>query len=138
MVRTMEKSRKKKIDTTLFELCLGIFFYGIVCQAVILIFSRRTEYSIGLWIGVILGILGAIHMWWALNRGLDMGEKGAVKTVGTQSIIRYFVIMAVMAICACSGFANPIFVFLGYMGMKVSAYMQPFTHRIGSKLFGIQ
>lgn len=134
----MEKSWKKKIDTTLFDLCLGIFIYGIVCQAVLLVFSRRPDYSIGLWVGVILGITGAIHMWWALNRGLDMAEKDAVKTVGTQSLVRYFVILAVMTLLAISGLGNPIFVFLGYMGMKVSAYMQPFTRRISSKVFDLQ
>lgn len=103
-----------------------------------MIFSRKPDYSIGLWIGVALGITGAIHMWWSLNRGLDMAEKDAVKTIGVQSIVRYFVLMAVMALLAFSGFADPIFAFLGYMGMKVSAYMQPFIHRISSKVFGMQ
>lgn len=133
----MEKSRKKKIDTTLFDLCLGIFLYGIVCQAVLLIFSRRPDYSIGLWIGVALGITGAIHMWWSLDRGLDMAEKDAVKTIGGQSLVRSFVLIVVVVLLAYSGFADPIFVFLGYMGMKVSAYLQPFIHRISSKVFGI-
>lgn len=134
----MGKIRKKKIDTTLFELCMGIFFYGIVCQAVLLIFSRKPDYSIGLWIGVILGITGAVHMWWSLNRGLDMAEKDAVKTIGGQSIVRYFVFIVVVVLLAYSGFADPIFAFLGYMGMKVSAYLQPFIHRISSKVFGLQ
>lgn len=134
----MGKIRKKKIDTTLFELCMGIFFYGIVCQAVLLIFSRKPDYSIGLWIGVILGITGAVHMWWSLNRGLDMAEKDAVKTIGGQSIVRYFVFIVVVVLLAYSGFADPIFAFLGYMGMKASAYLQPFIHRISSKVFGLQ
>ena len=134
----MEKSRKKKIDTTLFDLCLGIFLFGIVCQAVLLIFSHRLDYSIGLWIGVALGITGAIHMWWSLNRGLDMAEKDAVKTLGTQSLVRNFVFIAVVVLLAISRFADPICAFLGYMGMKVSAYMQPFIHRISSKVFGMQ
>ncbi|MDE5866847.1 MAG: ATP synthase subunit I [Lachnospiraceae bacterium] len=134
----MEKSWKKKIDTTLFELCLGIFLFGIVCQAVILIFSRNPDYSIGLWIGTVLGITSAIHMWWSLNRGLDMAEKDAVKALGTQSLVRNFVFIAVVVLLAISGFADPICAFLGYMGMKVSAYMQPFIHRISSKVFGMQ
>ena len=131
-------SRKKKIDTTLFDLCLGIFLFGILCQAILLVFSRRPDYSIGLWIGVVLGIMGAIHMWWSLNRGLDRSEKDAVKTIGGQSIVRYFVLMVVVVLLAYSGFADPIFAFLGCMGMKVSAYMQPFIHRISSKVFGMQ
>lgn len=134
----MGKSRKKKIDTTLFDLCLGIFLFGILCQAVLLIFSRSSAYSIGLWIGVALGITGAIHMWWALDRGLDMAEKDAVKTIGGQSLVRSFVLIFVVVLLAYSGFADPIFAFLGYMGMKVSAYMQPFIHRISSKVFGMQ
>lgn len=133
----MEKSWKKKIDETLFDLCLGIFFYGIVCQVVMLFFSRNPEYGIGLWIGVFLGIAASIHMWWALNKGLDMASKDAMKTVGTQSIVRYLVLVAVMGLLAVSGFANPLCAFLGYMGMKISAYMQPFTRKVSYKLFKI-
>jgi xanthosine utilization system XapX-like protein len=42
-----------------------------------------------------------------------------------------------MALLAVSGFADPLFAFLGYMGMKASAYMQPFTRKISSKIFKI-
>ncbi|MBQ6806446.1 MAG: hypothetical protein IJO97_03335 [Lachnospiraceae bacterium] len=128
---------RKKINPTLFDLCLGIFIWGILCQIVILIFSRIPAYSIGLWIGILLGIAGAIHMWWTLDRSLDMISKGATKTVGTQSIIRYVVLVVAMALLAVSGFANPLFAFLGYMGMKAAAYMQPFTRKISSKIFKV-
>ena len=64
----MEKDRKIKIDATLFDLCLGIFLYGVVCQIVVLFFSRKPEYSIGLWIGVFLAIAGSVHMWWTIDR----------------------------------------------------------------------
>lgn len=133
----MKKSWKKKIDATLFDLCLGIFLFGIVCQLVILLFARKADYCIGLWIGVFLGIAGSIHMWWVLSRSLDMVSKDATKTAGTQYLIRYFVLIAVLALLQISGFANPLFAFLGYMGMKVSAYMQPFTRKISSKVFKI-
>ncbi|MBO5208575.1 MAG: hypothetical protein J6B68_04435 [Lachnospiraceae bacterium] len=128
---------RKKINPTLFDLCLGILIWGILCQIVILIFSRTPAYSIGLWIGIVLGIAGAIHMWWTLDRSLDMISKGATKTVGTQSIIRYIVLVVVMALLAVSGIANPLFAFLGYMGMKAAAYMQPFTRKISTKIFKI-
>ncbi len=126
---------RKKINPTLFDLCLGIFIWGILCQIVILIVWRIPAYSIGLWIGVVLGIAGAIHMWWTLDRSLDMVSKGTTKTVGAQSILRYAVLVVVMALLAVSGFANPLFAFLGYMGMKAAAYMQPFTRKISSKIF---
>lgn len=133
----MKKNWKEKIDATLFDLCLGIFLYGIVCQIVILFFSRELQYSIGLWVGVLLGILGSIHMWWSLNRGLDMAAKDAMKTVGANSIIRYFVLVAAMCLLWLSGAANPLLAFLGYMGMKAAAYMQPVTRKISFKLFKI-
>lgn len=133
----MEKNEKIKIDATLFDLCLGIFLYGIVCQVIILFFSRKSEYNIGLWIGVVLAIIGSIHMWWTINRSLDMASKDATKTAGSQYLIRYFILVVVMALLAVSGFANPLFAFLGYMGMKVAAYMQPFTRKISSRVFKI-
>lgn len=135
MGRSDKMEIRKKINPTLFDLCLGIFIWGILCQIVILIFGGMPAYSIGLWTGIVLGIAGAIHMWWTLDRSLDMVSKGATKTVGAQSIIRYIVLVVVMALLAVSGFANPLFAFWGYMGMKAAAYMQPFTRKISSKIF---
>lgn len=120
---------KKKIDPTLFELALGIFLYGIIFEVVLLFFSRNPAYSLGLWIGVILAIAGAVHMWWSLDRGLDMDQKDAVKSMGVNNIIRYLILVIVMAILIYTEFANPIFTFCGYMGMKLSAYFNPLIHR---------
>lgn len=125
---------KRKIDPTLFELWTGILAYGVVFEIVLLIFSREPSYSIGLWIGVLLAVAGAFHMWWSLNRGLDMSEKDAVKSLGTQNIIRYFILVIVVAVLIYTNFANPIFAFFGYMGMKVSAYLNPLIHRLINKL----
>lgn len=121
---------KRKIDPTLMELCLGIFLYGIVFEAVLLLFSRNAAYSLGLWIGVVLAEAGSVHMWWSLNRGLAMGQKEAVKSISAHSITRYFILALVLAILSCTDFANPIFAFCGYMGMKLSAYCNPLIHRI--------
>lgn len=128
---------KKKIDPTLFDLCLGIFLYGLIFQAVLLFFSRRVSYSLGLWIGVVLAIAGSIHMWWSLNRGMDQAAKQAAKTIGTNNLIRYFVLVVVMFVLIYTDFANPIFMFCGYMGMKISAYLNPWLRKISAKVFKI-
>ena len=130
-------SMKKKIDPTLFDLCLGIFLYGIVFQIVLLFFSREVSYSLGLWIGVILAVAGSIHMWWSLDRGMDQASKQAAKTIGTNNLIRYFVLVVVMFVLIYTDFANPIFMFCGYMGMKISAYLNPWLRRIIEKEFKI-
>ncbi len=121
---------KRKIDPTLFELCLGILAYGAVFEIVLLLFSREITYSLGFLIGVALALAGAVHMWWSLNRGLDLPEKEAVKSLSIQNIIRYLVLAAVLAVLIGTGVANPIFAFAGYMGMKVSAYLNPLIHKL--------
>ncbi len=121
---------KKKIDPTLFDLCLGILLYGIVFQVILLCFSRQASYSLGLWIGVALAEAGAVHMWWSLDRGMEQAAKQAAKTVGANNLIRYFVLVVVY-----TDFANPIFMFCGYMGMKISAYLNPWLHKISVRLF---
>lgn len=128
---------KKKIDPTLFDLCLGIFLYGIVFQLILLFFSRKAAYSFGLWIGVVLAIAGAVHMWWSLDRGMDQASKQAARTIGTNNLIRYFVLVAVMFLLIYTDFANPILMFCGYMGMKVSAYLNPWLRKISAKVFKI-
>ncbi len=109
---------------------MGIAAYGIIFEIVLLFFSRNPVYSAGLWIGIILALAGAVHMWWSLNRGLDLPQKAAVKSMSTQNIIRYVTIAAVLSVLMCTDFANPIFAFCGYMGMKVSAYLNPLIHRL--------
>lgn len=128
---------RKKIDSTLFELCLGIFLYGIVFQVILLFFSRELSYSLGLWIGVILAAAGAVHMWWSIDKGMDQAAKQAAKTVGTNNLIRYLVLVIVMFVLIYTDFANPIFMFCGYMGMKISAYMNPWLHKISGRIFKI-
>ncbi len=132
-VRRWKKTMKKKIDPTLLELWTGILAYGVVFEIVLLFFSRKLSYSMGLWIGVFLAVAGAFHMWWSLNRGLDMSEKDAVKSLSAQRLIRYAILVIVMAVLIYTDFANPIFAFCGYMGMKASAYLNPLIHRLISK-----
>ena len=125
-----------KMNRTLFELETGILIFGIFCQLCLLSFAKRGQYSAGLWIGILTAAFAAFHMWRGLDRGLDLGEKGAVSYLSRQNIIRYLVIVLVLILTAVSGVANPLTAFLGIMGLKVSAYMQPFTKRISKILYG--
>lgn len=124
------KKNKKKVSETLKELLIGIFFYGILVETVGVYFMEdKVYFTIGLWFGVFMAFAAAIHMWWGLNIGLDLGD-GASKYVLAQNMIRYGVILVAFAALCIMDFGNPLAAFAGIMGLKAGAYLQPFTHKI--------
>lgn len=125
-----------KINRTLFELETGILIFGAVCQLCVLPFKNRISYSYGLWIGILTALFSAWHMWRALDRGLELGEKGAPGYLGRQNVIRYVLIVAILIFTAVSRIGDPVAAFAGIMGLKVSAYMQPFTKKISKRIYG--
>lgn len=113
------------------DLLIGILLYGVVCEAVGLIFVKdRLFYSIGLLIGILCAMGMAVHMAWSLNMALDLGESGAVKKMQLHNLLRYGIVVVVIFALWLSGIGNPIVAFLGIMGLKVAAYLQPFTHKL--------
>ena len=128
---------RKKMDATLFELCLGIFLYGVIFECILLCFSRNASYSIGFWCGVITAIAGSIHMWVTLDRSMELVQKSATVKVTTNYIVRYLLLAAVIGVLAVTGIGNPIFAFLGYMGMKLSAYLNPQIKKLNVRFFKV-
>lgn len=78
-----------------------------------------------------MAALAAYHMWRTLDRALDL-EESAARVIQKNSILRYAVIVVVLGIIMVTEVCNPLAAFLGLMGLKVSAYLQPFTHRLRS------
>lgn len=113
------------------DLLIGVLLYGVVCEAVGLIFVKdRLFYSIGLLIGILCAMGMAVHMAWSLNMALDLGESGAVKKMQLHNLLRYGIVVVVIFALWLSGIGNPVVAFLGIMGLKVAAYLQPFTHKL--------
>ena len=122
-----------KIDDTLKELLIGILAFGVLAQLGGMFFVKSmSAYSIGLWIGVILALLCAYHMWWSLNKNLTLNadNEGAARTFAIkQNLIRYALILIVFVLVCLSDFAYPLAAFLGIMSLKAGAYLQPFVNR---------
>ena len=128
------KDSIKNISETLKELLMGISFYGIIVEVLILCFSKKIIYlSIGLWIGIFLAFAAAIHMWWGLEKGMELGD-GATKYLMSQNMIRYGVIVIAFGVLCLLDIGNPLAAFAGIMGLKAGAYLQPFTHKIITKI----
>lgn len=123
--------RLRETNESLPELFLGILIWGILCQAIGVWFVKmKLSYSIGLWIGIVLAGCLAYHMAWGLNRSLDLDEKTAINIASKYGMIRYAIVLIAMGILIMTNFASPLSAFLGVMGLKVAAYVQPFTHKI--------
>ena len=126
----------EKVNRTLFELEVGILIFGVVCQLFVFFVKDKAGYSIGLWIGVVTAFLVAVHMWWSLDKGLDYGEKAAVGFLTRQNIFRYLGIIVIFAVICITEIGNPLSAFLGIMGLKAGAYLQPLTKKISRCIYG--
>ncbi|MGN0402968.1 MAG: ATP synthase subunit I [Acetatifactor sp.] len=125
----------KKADRTLLEMHTGMLMYGIVCQIVGCFFvENQGRYAASLWFGILFAAIGCIHMARTLDRALDYGE-GAAKMIGAGYALRYLVILVVFGIIAYTDVMNTIIVFLGYMSMKATAYLNPLTHKLYNRIF---
>lgn len=125
---------KRKINETLLELMIGIFLWGIFWQmAGVWFVPDKAGCSLGLWIGVVTAVLCAVHMYRSLDRALDLSEKDAQKYMTSRSMMRYGLIIAVLLFLMITEEGNPLCCFLGVMGLKAAAYLQPLLHRVLGK-----
>ncbi len=80
-------------------------------------FSREEGfYSAAWWIGIATAAVCAIDMWWALDRGLDLGQQGATKKMLIHYMIRYIGIAIVLVAAALTDTLNPLITFCGSHG----------------------
>ncbi|MDE7222293.1 MAG: ATP synthase subunit I [Acetatifactor sp.] len=129
-------NRLREMNRALLELDLGILFCGMICQLVGMWPAGHNKglYSVSLWLGILLSLLGTWHMYRTLDRALDLGD-GAVKVMVSSNMLRYAALAIILGIIILTDALNPLIVYLGYMMMKVAAYLQPFTHKICNMFF---
>lgn len=122
------------INSALPGLLLGIVLFGAVSQLVgIFLVTEKANYSIGLWIGVLTAIFMAFHMAFSLNSAVDRDVKGAQAAATRQNIIRYLIVVLILGILMMTNIGNPIAAFVGVMGLKISAYLQPIFQKLSQK-----
>ena len=121
------------MDETLKELLTGISLFEILAVlAGIWFVDSPVKYVLGVLAGAVLAILAAIHMYWSIRKNLEvnMDNASAANAYSVKSsMIRYGVILIVFLFFCLTDIAYPLAVFLGIMGLKAGAYLQPFTHK---------
>ena len=116
----------KKIDETVREMWLGSFLWGWLCELGSVWWGMdRLDSGLGILIGMLLAMAGIWHMWKVLDTALELGD-GAQKYATSKKLLRYAVVLGVFAVLMLTHFADPLAAFAGLMGMKASAYLQPF------------
>ena len=125
----------KRINNILPELILEIIIYGIFLQlSGMWLVEDKIGYSIGLWLGIVVAIGMAIHMAIVILDSVDMViEKKANIHSRVFSLLRYLVVLLLFAIVLYFRIGNVLAMFIGVMGLKVAAYLQPFTHKLLTK-----
>ena len=128
----------RRINESLPGLVLGILLYGGVVQLVGMWFVEdKISYSIGLWYGIAIAIGIGINMAIVIYDAVTFGgEGGANSRVVVKSMFRYIVVVVLFLILGFFEFGNIIAAFIGAMGLKVSAYMQPLLTKLINKLLG--
>jgi len=121
----------RRINAALPELLAGIVLYGIVLQfGGVWFMSDKLQYTIGLWIGIGLALGMAINMAVVILDAVDvMASRGTAVRTGLWSVLRYLVVVGVFVGAWYFEIGNPLVMFLGLMGLKASAYLQPFLHK---------
>lgn len=125
----------KNSNRTLLEMHSGILVVGILCQIVGSFFVKdQAMYAGSLWFGILLAMVSAVHMFRSLNRALDT-VKSASRLILRDYMIRYVLIVIILLIIITTGVFNPLIVFMAYMSLKVTALIQPLTHKVLNKIF---
>ncbi len=121
----------KRINPALPELVIGIIIYGVVVQLAGMWFvSDKQQYTMGLWIGILLAIGMAVNMAIVILDAVDgMASTGNPVRTGFWSVLRYVVVVGAFVAAWYFEVGNPLVMFLGVMGLKVSAYLQPMFHK---------
>lgn len=130
----LEKLRKK--NRTVLEMELGIIALGILFQLGSVFFpGSRLERAVSLLLGSVLAGVAVLHMYRTLDRALDLDAGDAQKAIYKGYVLRYVFFALVLVLSALTGYLNPLLIFLGYMTLKFTAYLQPVTHKLCNRIF---
>lgn len=109
----------KRLNEALPGLLLGIAIYGLIVEfAGVWFVSDKLRYTSGLWIGIACAMGMGIHLAMVIEEAVRMGDTGT-KRLSFKSVLRYLVVVFVFFI-----------MMYFHLGNLVSAYVQPFMHKM--------
>lgn len=118
----------KRINDALPGLVMGIIFYGVAVELIGVWFvSDKWMFTSGLWLGIGVAVGMAIHIATALWDAVDIADaEHAKKKIIAKSMLRYVLVILAFLLVMVFHLGNVISMFIGVMGLKASAYLQPY------------
>lgn len=128
----------RRLNDALPGLVLGIILYGIAVEFIGVWFVEdKLRYTTGLLIGILLACGMAVNIAVVLQDSVDTyGASHAQAKIIAKSVLRYVVVVIVFFVMMKWNLGNLFTAFIGVLGLKVSAYLQPFIHKAIAKLQG--
>ena len=128
----------KRINNALPGLVLGILVWGVLIQFTGVWFVEdKLRYSVGLWFGIAVAVGMAINLATVIYDSVAVGDvDGANRRIVAKSVLRYAIVVILFFILGYFNLGNLFTAFLGVLGLKMSAYMQPLFERFSNKLSG--
>jgi len=119
-------------NKTLRTLVLGILLYGMAVELVLFIIGKRSIYnSTGLWCGIIIAALCALHMAWGIDITINLPEKAAISYTRKYTVFRYLLMCLVLVLIGITDIGSPVTLIFGFLGLKAGAYLHPIITKIG-------
>lgn len=128
----------RRINKILPELILSILIYGIALQLLGMWFVKDpVNYTIGIWIGVGMAVGMAIHMAVVIQDAMELcqaSENYIRRKVIFHNMIRYGLVCIIFFCVMKFQIGSLVTVFLGVFGLKIGAYLCPFTNKVIEKM----
>lgn len=126
----------KKVDRALLELLTGILVFAVFSQVIGVLFPiNKLMYTVGLCLGILVALFSAFHMWHSLQRAFSLDAKSAAGVMARGYIIRYLLAGVLLGLLFYTNIGYPLAGFLGILGLKAGAYLQPVTHKFYNFIF---
>ncbi len=124
----------KELNETLPDIMLLDAVYLVLGELIILLFVPQPALcAAGFFAGVLYAAFAIIHMSFRIRR-VVYGRAAASKTLVLGYFIRLAVMLGVFAVLYIFHIGDLLSALIGMFAMKVSAYLQPFTHKMLSKI----
>ena len=99
--------------------------------------ADKLRFTSGLLIGLALACGLAINMAVVIYDAVDgYGQSHAQAKIIAKSVLRYLIVVIVFFVMMKWNLGNLFSAFIGVLGLKVSAYLWPFAHKVITGLQG--